>query len=80
MGRCFYRRKQLALHLERFQDIEGLKQLMGGNDEFVAMLDSVFVVPPIFDDSYYGVQFTKFVKCKLPEWEIMHTETNLFST
>nr|WP_321355962.1 GH92 family glycosyl hydrolase [uncultured Draconibacterium sp.] len=37
-----------------FQDIEGLKELMGGNDEFVAMLDSVFVVPPIFDDSYYG--------------------------
>ncbi|WP_321375339.1 GH92 family glycosyl hydrolase [uncultured Draconibacterium sp.] len=37
-----------------FQDIEGLKNLMGGNDEFVAMLDSVFVVPPIFDDSYYG--------------------------
>ncbi|WP_297091194.1 GH92 family glycosyl hydrolase [uncultured Draconibacterium sp.] len=37
-----------------FQDIEDLKQLMGGNDAFVAMLDSVFVVPPIFDDSYYG--------------------------
>ena len=37
-----------------FQDIEGLKQLMGGNDDFVGMLDSVFVVPPIFDDSYYG--------------------------
>jgi len=37
-----------------FQDIEGLKQLMGGNDGFVSMLDSVFVVPPIFDDSYYG--------------------------
>lgn len=37
-----------------FQDIKGLKQLMGGNDKFVAMLDSVFVVPPIFDDSYYG--------------------------
>ena len=37
-----------------FQDIEGLKQLMGGEDNFVAMLDSVFVVPPIFDDSYYG--------------------------
>ena len=37
-----------------FQDIEGLKQLMGGDDNFVAMLDSVFVVPPIFDDSYYG--------------------------
>lgn len=37
-----------------FQDIEGLKQLMGGDDSFVAMLDSVFVVPPVFDDSYYG--------------------------
>lgn len=37
-----------------FQDIEGLKNLMGGDDNFVGMLDSVFVVPPIFDDSYYG--------------------------
>jgi predicted alpha-1,2-mannosidase len=27
---------------------------MGGKEEFVRMLDSVFVVPPIFDDSYYG--------------------------
>lgn len=38
-----------------FQDVEGLKQLMGGNKGFVAMLDSVFVVPPIFDESYYGI-------------------------
>ena len=37
-----------------FQDIEGLKNLMGGNKEFVGMLDSIFVVPPIFDESYYG--------------------------
>jgi len=37
-----------------FQDIEGLKNLMGGNNQFVGMLDSVFVVPPIFDASYYG--------------------------
>ena len=37
-----------------FQDIEGLKNLMGGNEEFVGMLDSIFVVPPIFDESYYG--------------------------
>jgi predicted alpha-1,2-mannosidase len=37
-----------------FQDIEGLKNLMGGDDNFVGMLDSVFVVPPVFDDSYYG--------------------------
>ena len=27
---------------------------MGGNKEFVTMLDSVFIMPPIFDDSYYG--------------------------
>lgn len=37
-----------------FHDIEGLKQLMGGDRNFIEMLDSVFVVPPIFDDSYYG--------------------------
>ena len=38
-----------------FHDIQGLIDLMGGNKEFVHMLDSVFVVPPIFDDSYYGI-------------------------
>ncbi len=37
-----------------FHDIEGLKKLMGGNEMFVTMLDSVFKMPPLFDDSYYG--------------------------
>ncbi len=37
-----------------FHDIQGLIDLMGGEEEFVTMLDSVFVVPPVFDDSYYG--------------------------
>lgn len=37
-----------------FHDPQGLIDLMGGKDDFVAMLDSVFAVPPIFDDSYYG--------------------------
>ena len=37
-----------------FHDPQGLIDLMGGKDTFVAMLDSVFVVPPVFDDSYYG--------------------------
>ncbi|RYF84814.1 MAG: glycoside hydrolase family 92 protein, partial [Chitinophagaceae bacterium] len=37
-----------------FQDIEGLKKLMGGDKDFVQMLDSVFVMEPVFDDSYYG--------------------------
>ena len=37
-----------------FHDIEGLKKLMGGSNMFAAMLDSVFVMPPVFDESYYG--------------------------
>lgn len=37
-----------------FHDPKGLINLMGGNKEFVKMLDSVFVMPPVFDDSYYG--------------------------
>jgi predicted alpha-1,2-mannosidase len=36
-----------------FHDPQGLIDLMGGRRNFVAMLDSVFTVPPIFDDSYY---------------------------
>jgi predicted alpha-1,2-mannosidase len=38
-----------------FQDINGLMDLMGGKDYFVAKLDSVFEVPPFFDYSYYGI-------------------------
>ena len=37
-----------------FHDIEGLIQLMGGTKDFIQMLDSVFVMPPTFDASYYG--------------------------
>lgn len=37
-----------------FHDPRGLMDLMGGKAEFTAMLDSVFAVPPVFDDSYYG--------------------------
>lgn len=37
-----------------FHDPQGLIDLMGGKETFVAMMDSVFSVPPIFDDSYYG--------------------------
>jgi len=37
-----------------FHDIQGLIDLMGGRKAFVAMLDSVFVMPPTFDSSYYG--------------------------
>lgn len=37
-----------------FQDIQGLMNLMGGRKAFIAKLDSVFILPPVFDDSYYG--------------------------
>lgn len=37
-----------------FHDIQGLINLMGGKKRFVAKLDSVFTLPPVFDDSYYG--------------------------
>ncbi len=37
-----------------FHDVEGLINLMGGRESFISMLDSVFAVPPVFDDSYYG--------------------------
>jgi predicted alpha-1,2-mannosidase len=35
-------------------DMKGLIKLMGGTEKFVAKLDSVFTLPPIFDYSWYG--------------------------
>lgn len=37
-----------------FHDVQGLIDLMGGDEDFGHMMDSVFNIPPIFDDSYYG--------------------------
>lgn len=37
-----------------FHDVDGLIDEMGGEEVFTIMLDSLFVVPPIYDDSYYG--------------------------
>lgn len=37
-----------------FHDMQGLIDLMGGNDEFISQLDKVFSLPPIFGDKYYG--------------------------
>ncbi len=39
-----------------FHDPQGLMELMGGQEAFAQMLDSVFVVPPVSDDSYYGFE------------------------
>jgi len=38
-----------------FHDPQGLIDLMGGEDTFNAMMDTVFEMPPIFDESYYRV-------------------------
>ena len=37
-----------------FHDVQGLINLMGGRRNFISTLDSVFSMPPIFDNSYYG--------------------------
>jgi predicted alpha-1,2-mannosidase len=54
MGRCLYRGKQLHYTWSVFHDINGLIGLMGGKQRFVSKLDSIFILPPVFDDSYYG--------------------------
>ena len=48
-----------------FHDVEGLAELMGGKAEFSKMLDSVFVVPPIYDDSYYGVRIHEITEMQV---------------
>ena len=50
-----------------FHDPLGLIDLMGGDKAFVSMLDSVFSVPPVFDDSYYG-----FVIHEIREMTVMN--------
>jgi predicted alpha-1,2-mannosidase len=50
-----------------FHDIAGLKKLMGGDAAFVNMLDSVFKMPPVFDESYY-----RFVIHEIREMQIMN--------
>jgi predicted alpha-1,2-mannosidase len=37
-----------------FHDIQGLIDLMGGRQPFCEKLDSVFSLPPVYDESYYG--------------------------
>lgn len=50
-----------------FQDIHDLAELMGGQEAFAAMLDSVFIMPPVFDNSYYG-----FTIHEIREMQIMN--------
>jgi predicted alpha-1,2-mannosidase len=50
-----------------FHDPQGLIDLMGGKETFIQMMDSVFNVPPLFDDSYYG-----FVIHEIREMTVMN--------
>ena len=50
-----------------FHDIQGLADLMGGDSEFCSMLDSVFVVPPVYDDSYYGVRIHEITEMQVAD-------------
>ena len=48
-----------------FHDVQGLIDLMGGDDRFCEMLDSVFVVPPVYDDSYYGIRIHEITEMQV---------------
>lgn len=50
-----------------FHDIQGLIGLMGGEKAFTEKLDTVFSLPPVFDESYYG-----FVIHEIREMQIMN--------
>ena len=48
-----------------FHDVDGLADAMGGKEVFTQMLDSVFVVPPIYDDSYYGYRIHEITEMQV---------------
>ena len=50
-----------------FHDVQGLIDLMGGDNGFIGMLDGVFDMPPEYDDSYYG-----FTIHEIREMQIMN--------
>ena len=53
-GDAFTEGNSLHYSWSVFHDIQGLIDLMGGDEDFTDKLDSVFIMPPEFDDSYYG--------------------------
>ena len=50
-----------------FHDPQGLINLMGGKTVFNQMMDTIFALPPVFDDSYYG-----FTIHEIREMQIMN--------
>ena len=66
-GDAFTEGNSLHYSWSVFHDIQGLIDLMGGRKAFVSKLDSIFTMPPLFDDSYYG-----FVIHEIREMQIMN--------
>jgi len=54
-GDAFTEGNSLHYSWSVFHDIQGLIDLMGGKANFTAKLDSVFTLPPVYDESYYGI-------------------------
>ncbi|MBQ9192230.1 MAG: GH92 family glycosyl hydrolase [Bacteroidales bacterium] len=50
-----------------FHDVQGLVDAMGGEESFVQMLDSVFVVPPVYDDAYYGFRIHEIAEMQVAD-------------
>ena len=50
-----------------FHDVPALMEAMGGEDSFTEMLDSVFKVPPIYDDSYYGYRIHEITEMQVAD-------------
>ena len=50
-----------------FHDVDGLKEMMGGEEQFLKMLDSVFVVPPVYDASYYGYRIHEITEMQVAD-------------
>lgn len=50
-----------------FHDPQGLINLMGGEENFISQMDTVFAMPPIFDESAYG-----FVIHEIREMQVMN--------
>lgn len=53
-GDAFTEGNSLHYSWSVFHDPAGLVELMNGRNEFTAKLDTIFNIPPHFDDSYYG--------------------------
>jgi predicted alpha-1,2-mannosidase len=53
-GDAFTEGNALHYSFSAMQDVQGLINLSGGDKPFADKLDSIFTLPPLFDDAYYG--------------------------